>query len=137
MQRRNEQIIKIAKDLSFINAKAFKPSTSAVVTFFPFNFGGVFGSEKEYKPSKIETAAPISNGKDVMEIEDHSSGGMDPPRNAGQIERNSFSKKKLLPTNIPDAIQPIVPRVRMGGNCLCGSSIFWKHKEFDSARVGM
>ena len=43
MQSRNEQIIKIAKDLSFIKAKAFKPSTSAVVTFLPFNFGGVFG----------------------------------------------------------------------------------------------
>ena len=57
--------------------------------------------KKEYRPSKIEPAAPISKGKDVMEMDDHSSGGVDPPRNAGQIERNSFSKKKSSPLKSP------------------------------------
>ena len=96
MQRRNEQIIKTAKDLSFIKANAFKPSTSAVVTFFPFNLGGVFGSVKEYKPNKMETPAPIIKGCEVIEMEVQSLGGIAPPRKAGHMERNSFSKKKLL-----------------------------------------
>ena len=75
----------MAKDLSFINARAFNPSTSAGVTFFPFNFGGVSGREKEYIPRRIDTPAPIIKGCDVMDMEVHSVGGTPPPRKAGQI----------------------------------------------------
>ena len=75
----------MAKDLSFIKASAFKPNTSAGVTFFPFNLGGVFGREKEYNPRRIDTPAPIINGCDVMDMEIHSVGGTPPPRKAGHI----------------------------------------------------
>ena len=106
--------MKTAKDLSFINLNALNPSISPAETVFPFSFGGVCGRVKAYSPRAKDAIAPISKVFEVKAIEFHSVGGGFPPKKAGHESWYNSPAKKLLPTSIPEAIHPIVPKVLKG-----------------------
>ena len=54
--------------------------------------------------------------------------------NAGSCHTNSSETRNPPPTRIPEAIQPIVPRVRTGGASFSGFSAFLEEERIDQSQ---